>query len=189
MSNLTEAAPAERHRHLAAQFAALIDGTTDWEVATPVKEWQAGDIVDHITTWPRQMLGAHGVELAETTGDRAEAFRAQTQNIQALLDDPETAGRVLHLGPMGDAPLAMVLDGFYSADLFMHAWDLAKATGQEVDLDQEAAAGFHAGLSAMGPGLQASGQFGEPVPVAEDASPVDRLMGLIGRDPAWTRPA
>ncbi|WP_432559062.1 TIGR03086 family metal-binding protein [Granulicoccus sp. GXG6511] len=189
MSKLTEAAPPERHRHVAAQFAALIEGTTDWTAPTPVKEWQAGDIVDHLTTWPREMLGAHGVEIPEVTGERAEAFRAQTDVIQQILEDPEAAGHPLDLGPMGLVPLAGVIDGFYSSDLFMHAWDLAKATGQDVELDADSAAAMHAGLSSMGPGLQASGQFGEPVPVAEDAHPVDRLMGLIGRDPDWQRPA
>lgn len=189
MSNLTEAAPAERHRHVASLFAKLVEGTTDWSVPTPVKEWQAGDIVDHLTTWPRQMLGAHGVQLPGSTGDRAEVFAAQTRAVQALLDDPESAGQILCLGQMGDVPLAGVIDGFYSSDVFMHAWDLARATGQDVDLDRDSAAAMHAGLSSMGPMLQASGQFGPPVPVADDADPVDRLMGLIGRDPAWGPPA
>lgn len=185
MSNLTEAAPAERHRHVAALFAGLIEGTTDWSAPTPVKEWRAGDIVDHLTTWPRQMLAVHGVELPEATGDRSQVFAAQTQAVQELLDDPESAGRILCLGPMGDLPLAAVIDGFYSSDVFMHAWDLARATGQDAAFDRDSAVAMHAGLSAMGPALQASGQFGAPVPVAEDAEPIDRLMGLIGRDPLW----
>ncbi|HHV21295.1 MAG TPA: maleylpyruvate isomerase family mycothiol-dependent enzyme [Propionibacterium sp.] len=185
MSKLTEATPPERHRHVAAMFADLIEGTTDWAAPSPVKEWTAGDIVDHVTTWPREMLGAQGVQLPEPTGDRAETFRVQTDAVQQLLEQPEAAGHLIDLGPMGQAPLAAVIDGFYSSDLFMHAWDLGKATGQSVELDEDSATAMHAGLSAMGPGLQASGQFGEPVPVAEDAHPVDRLMGLIGRDPGW----
>jgi len=37
----------------------------------------------------------------------------------------------------------------------------------------------------MGPALHESGQFGTPQPVADDASPQDRLIALIGRDPGW----
>ena len=37
--------------------------------------------------------------------------------------------------------------------------------------------------------LRSSGQYGAPVPVADDAPVVDRLMGFIGRDPAWAPPA
>lgn len=189
MSELTDAAPSERHRRVAAVFADLIAHTADWSVPTPVAEWRAGDIVDHLTTWPRELLAGHGIALPEAGGDRAAAFVAQTEAVQALLDDPERAHQILCLGPMGDQPLAAVLDGFYSSDVFMHSWDLARATGQTVELDEDSAAAMHAGLSAMGPSLQASGQFGTPVPVPADAPPVDRLMGLIGRDPDWRPPA
>lgn len=186
MSQLTDANPAERHRLVAAQFTSLVNGVEDWSVPTPVPEWHAGDIVDHLTSWPRELLGAHGLELPAPTDDRAASFAVQTAAIQAILDDPAKSGHILCLGQMGDLPAMVVIDGFYTGDLFMHAWDLAKATGQQVDLDNDSATSMHAGLSSMGPSLQASGQFGAPVPVPDDAPAIDRLMGLIGRDPQWT---
>jgi hypothetical protein len=33
--------------------------------------------------------------------------------------------------------------------------------------------------------LRTSGQFGPRVPVPDDASAQDRLIGFIGRDPSW----
>jgi hypothetical protein len=33
--------------------------------------------------------------------------------------------------------------------------------------------------------LRDSGQYGPAVPVADDASPQDKLAAFIGRDPAW----
>ncbi len=33
--------------------------------------------------------------------------------------------------------------------------------------------------------LRSSGQYGPAVPVDDDADPVTRLVGFIGRDPAW----
>lgn len=186
MSKLTEAPPAERHREIAAQFARLIDGTADWSAQSPVAEWRAGDVVDHLTSWLPGFLANCGIEIpAATTGDRAADFAAQTAAVQALLDDPATAKESITIGAMGEQPLAMVLDSFYTTDVFLHAWDLAKATGQEIELDTESAASMHAGLSAMGPALQASGQFGPPVPVPAEDSPQRRLIGLIGRDPDW----
>ena len=35
--------------------------------------------------------------------------------------------------------------------------------------------------------IRASGQYGERVPVPEDADVQARMLGFIGRDPAWTR--
>jgi hypothetical protein len=37
--------------------------------------------------------------------------------------------------------------------------------------------------------MRASGQFGPAVPVPDDAPVQDRLIGFIGRDPAWRPPA
>jgi hypothetical protein len=34
--------------------------------------------------------------------------------------------------------------------------------------------------------LRDSGQYGPAVPVPDDAPVVDRLMGFVGRDPAWS---
>ncbi len=89
----------------------------------------------------------------------------------------------------GTHRLADAIDRFYSADVFMHSWDLARATGQEVELDADFAAQLLAGMAQMEDVLRSSGQYGAPVPVAADAPVVDRLVGFIGRDPGWTPPA
>jgi hypothetical protein len=43
-----------------------------------------------------------------------------------------------------------------------------------------------AGMADIEDMLRSSGQYGPPVPVAESADPVSRLMGFIGRDPGWS---
>jgi hypothetical protein len=37
--------------------------------------------------------------------------------------------------------------------------------------------------------LRSSGQYGPPVSVPAEAPVTDRLMGFIGRDPAWQPPS
>lgn len=185
MSKLTEASPAERHRQIAAQFTRLIEGTTDWSVLTPVPEWSAGDVVDHLTSWFPGLMAMCGIELPQATGQRANDFAAQTEAVQALLDDPDAAAQPVTIGPMPAQPLAVVIDNFYTIDVFLHGWDLAKATGQEIELDTDSAISMHAGMTALGPALQASGHYGPPVPVPADDTPQRRLIGLIGRNPDW----
>lgn len=76
-------------------------------------------------------------------------------------------------------------------DLTVHAWDLARATGQEyrqgdgegdavVERLTEAVAG-------MAPMARKMGVFGEAVPVDEArATAFERLLAETGRDPYWT---
>ncbi|NHB84556.1 hypothetical protein G7085_07850 [Tessaracoccus sp. HDW20] len=48
---------AIRHAELAARFAAIAEGVTDWDALTPVPEWRARDVVTHLVTWLPGFLG------------------------------------------------------------------------------------------------------------------------------------
>ena len=67
----------------------------------------------------------------------------------------------------------------------MHTWDLARATGQDVDLDPDFCAELLAGMEPMEQVMRDSGQYGPRVAVPETADAQARLLGFIGRDPAW----
>mgnify|MGYP002148335063 CR=1 FL=1 len=54
---------------------------------------------------------------------------AARTKIQAILDDPATADRMLSNPYIGQVPLPEAIDRFYTADVFMHTWDLARAVG------------------------------------------------------------
>jgi uncharacterized protein (TIGR03086 family) len=103
--------------------------------------------------------------------------------VQALFEEP--AGRVVSNPHIGEVPLAEATDRFYTADVFMHTWDLARATGQDDRLDPEFCAEMLAGMEPLAELLQSSGQYGTPVPVPADADAQTRLIGFIGRDPHW----
>jgi hypothetical protein len=49
----------------------------------------------------------------------------------------------------------------------------------------EAVRGFVGPMADASP-EQRAGLFGPPVAVADDAPELDRLIGLTGRDPAWS---
>ncbi|MEU4098940.1 TIGR03086 family metal-binding protein [Streptomyces sp. NPDC026673] len=77
-------------------------------------------------------------------------------------------------------------------ELLVHGWDLARATGQDYG---PAEPGLRAAITllsdvraASGDAADGSGPFGRPVPVPAAAPPLDRLLGLTGRDPAWSPP-
>jgi uncharacterized protein (TIGR03086 family) len=71
-------------------------------------------------------------------------------------------------------------------ELVLHGWDLARATGQDYTVDQESAQACLGFVEAAAQPEGVPGLFGPPVPVPGDAPVLDRLVGLSGRDPAWT---
>jgi uncharacterized protein (TIGR03086 family) len=179
--------PAQRHADDAARFTELVESASagDWARSSPVAEWTALDIVKHLVEWSRGFLKGAGIELAplDIETDPVAAWKQHVTDIQAILDDP--AGRVLSNPHTGDKPVDEAIDQFYTADVWMHSWDLAKALGREPDLGQERCSAALAAMKPMEQLLRDSGQFGPAVPVAHNASPQDKLIAFIGRDPAW----
>ena len=84
---------------------------------------------------------------------------------------------------VGEVPLDRAIDQFYTADVFMHTWDLARATGQHETLDPGRCAVLLEGMLPIDEVLRASGQYGPRVKVADDADVQTQLLGFIGRRP------
>ena len=78
---------------------------------------------------------------------------------------------------------------FYGWDLVVHGWDVARATGQEWSISDEEARALGSDADGWGDALYSEGICAAPVPVADDASVQDRLLGRLGRDPRWAPPA
>ena len=181
--------PPARHRVVAGTFTDRVRGTIDWDAPSPVAEWTARDVVRHLVEWfPGFLQAGAGISLRSGPSpddDPVAAWQVHADAVQALLDDPATPGRVLSNPHTGDVPLDRAVDLFYTADVFMHTWDLARATGQDDRLDPDFCAELLAGMEPIEEVLRSSGQYGPRVPVPDDAPVRDRMLGFIGRDPSW----
>jgi uncharacterized protein (TIGR03086 family) len=181
--------PAERHRQLAGGFTERVAGTEDWDAPAPVEGWLARDVVRHLVEWlPALLSGVDGVDLStgiSVDEDPAGAWTAHAAAVQALLDDPGTTDLLLDNPHIGQMPVDQAIDRFYTTDVFLHTWDLARATGQDDRLDPQLCADLLAGMEPIDEMLRSSGQYGPRVPVPPDAGPQDQLIGFIGRDPHW----
>ncbi len=186
--------PAERHREVAATFTARVDGVAPggWDAPSPVEGWTARDVVGHLVGWlPAFLQRGSGVVLPSgpsAADDPAAAWHTHADAVQALLDDPATAQRMLSNRHIGDLPLPQAIDRFYTVDVFMHTWDLASATRQDSRLDLDFCAQLVDGMEPMEEIIRGSGQYGPRVPVPDDADAQARLLGFIGRDPFWRPP-
>ena len=189
LSTASTADPSGRHRAVAARFTEVARATSEWDAPTPVPGWAARDVVAHLVEWfPGFLASGTGIRLAPgppVDRDPLGAWEAQARAVQAVLDDPATVGSVFADPYIGELPLDRAVDRFYTADVFMHTWDLARAAGQDVTLDPRVCEEMLAGMEPVEELMRSSGQYGPRVPVADDASAQDRLLGFIGRDPAW----
>jgi uncharacterized protein (TIGR03086 family) len=180
---------AERHREVAATFTDRVRGVRDWGAPTPVPEWTARDVVHHLVEWfPGFLAGgtAHRLPVSgDVDADPVGAWQAHAEAVQAMLDDPAVAASTFAHPRVPPQSLAVTIDRFYTADVFMHTWDLARATGQDDRLDADFCAELLAGMEPLEDLMRSSGQYGARVPVPDDAPGQDRLLGFIGRDPAW----
>jgi uncharacterized protein (TIGR03086 family) len=183
------AGAADEHRRVAGEFTATVEGAAPdaWDRPAPVEGWVARDVVRHLVEWfPAFLHHGAGVELPtgpSVDDDPVGAWRSHTDAVQALLDDPAVADVEHDLPHIGRMTLAQATDRIYTSDVFLHRWDLARATGQDETLDPAKCAAMLEGMLPMDDVLRQSGQYGPRVDVADDADVQTKLLAFIGRRP------
>jgi uncharacterized protein (TIGR03086 family) len=183
--------------------AALVAGVRDNQLGdpTPCTGRSVADLLDHIAGFPTAFTAAArkqrlDPELASPRADGANLaadFRARiARDLAELAEawrDPAAYDGMTQAGPVdlpGNVAALVALD-----EVVVHGWDLARATGQEYDPGEAAAAACLGFAQSFEPPAEDDdgSLFGRPVPVPDDAPTLDRLAGATGRDPHWTPPA
>ena len=181
---------ADEYREIAGRFSALVEAVPDdatWNRQSPVPEWTARDVVRHLVEWfPGFLAGGSGITLPrgpDVDDDPATAWRTMSDGVQALLDDPASHDTTLVNPHIGEVRLPAAISQFFTGDVFMHTWDLARATGQDETLDPQRCALLLDGLQPYEDVLRSSGQYGPKIEVPDDADVQTRMLAFIGRDP------
>jgi uncharacterized protein (TIGR03086 family) len=181
---------AQRFIERADAFAAILDSSDQqWDAPTPCDGWTVRDVVAHAIDTERDFLSRQGfdpgvpVDLVEPS----TAWRSHAAAVAEVLGRDGVAEREYD-GYFGRTTIAATMADFYGWDLVIHGSDIARATGQPWSISDEEAAALHATADGWGDALHSEGVCGAAVPVADDASATDRLLGRLGRDPDW-RPA
>lgn len=168
-----------------------------WQQPTPDTEWTVADLVAHLVDehrWAAPLLHGHdlttagqivrgtrnlpvdggtGANLAESWDEAAAASADAFSGDGAL-------GRSVALS-RGATP-ARTYIGEMTFDLVVHAWDLGRAIGFAGALPGDVVERLYAQARDLGD-LSPSGLFDAPVAVPDDASTLDKLVALTGRDP------
>lgn len=181
--------PAARYIVIADAFTELVEGATNWDAPAPVEGWTARDVVWHLVDWiPGVLHEGAAIELPRrdpTAPDPAADWARFNEAMQAIvLQSDLRDGEFAH--PMaGTMPVGTAIDMLVTPDVFMHSWDLARATGQPFTMDADYSAALLAGMEGIEDMLRSSGHYGPRVDVPDDADPGTRLIAFIGRDPYW----
>ncbi|PXW35935.1 UNVERIFIED_CONTAM: uncharacterized protein (TIGR03086 family) [Williamsia faeni] len=180
-----------------ADLAVVVADTDGHETApTPCTELDVAALRNHVAGWlstfaagfadPGGRASASGAQVPQVAEQAAEVIRAAADQLDSAVRSGADQ-RPLYLGenPMpGDMAMSMIL-----WEYIVHGWDLAVATGQEWNPAPEAAAASATFAPTMlTPDYQGPGKpFAPRVPTTENASDLERLLGLSGRDPSWRR--
>jgi uncharacterized protein (TIGR03086 family) len=180
---------AARYRRVAGR---LSERTTEmtaagWESPAPCDGWVARDVVRHLVEWfPAFLADAGGPVLAagpSVDDDPVGAWAALDAQVQALLDDPAVSSTAIAHPRAGTHRLDEAVAMFFTGDVLIHTWDLARAGGLDETLDPELVREMLVGMEPLDDALRASGQYGPRIDVPADADEQTRLIAFTGRRP------
>ena len=160
---------------------------------TPCTEWDVRTLLNHLIVWTSYSLAARaeGGSVGQELIDRdfaadpgfAADYRAQLDRALTAWSDPATWDRSLDV--MGSPTPSADVAALNIAEMVLHGWDLAAATGQAYTVSEPAAAAALRAVEANAELFRQYKGFAEPVEVPPTASTLDRVLALSGRDPAW----
>lgn len=160
-----------------------------WDASTPCEDWDVRGLVNHIVAgnfWVGELARGRTID---DVGDRLDGDVLDDDPVAAYDSSAKVSSDAFHAPGALEAPCAVsygpvpgsVYLGHRFIDVLVHGWDLAVATGQPSDLDDDLA---QACLDVIAPQMEllsASGMFGESSEAAADAAPGVRLLALLGR--------
>jgi uncharacterized protein (TIGR03086 family) len=170
----------DAHRRACDDFAAVTaQGDGRWDRPSPCTEWDGRGVVEHV-------IGFHEVLVLRPL--EVKAGRPREGPHERWLATRDAIMRAIAMeAPATEPDLANLLP-MLTQDVLVHTWDLARTIGADDRLDPNLVGDCYGRLVGREQALRASGMFGDAVPVHEGASIQNRLLGLVGRDPAWSPP-
>jgi uncharacterized protein (TIGR03086 family) len=182
-------------------MADLIRGVPDelLDGPTPCPEYALGDLLDHVggLTLAFTAAATKAGGDASSQGPSGDATRLGhdwrtriPRDLAALAEAWRDPAAWSGTTQAGGVELPAEVAGMVALDeLVIHGWDVARASGQPYECDPQsldAVHGFVAQFSGPGQEEARADLFGPVVEVSDDAPLLDRVIGLTGRDPAWS---
>jgi uncharacterized protein (TIGR03086 family) len=193
MAEISPVELLELFQRAQASFTDRVDAVEpdQWEDEA-LPEWTVADLVAHMVTemlWVVPLLAgepyAEGRFPDATTdllgNDPFESWESASDAALSAFAEDDAMLRTVHL-ERGPTPAGVYVQELI-ADLTVHTWDLARATGGDTDLDGElVTAALLVGERIPEDGVP--GLFDPPLDTSLEASPRARMLARFGRRPA-----
>lgn len=175
------------HRRAGALAAGVIARIPAGQLGapTPCTDWDVRALINHVTggnlRFAALLAGEPGPDRIQDVlgGDPLAAFRDSFSRLAEAFDRPGILDQVFPT-PIGEGPGSMLV-GMRTAELTMHSWDLAVATGQPRDFDPELVAFAEGRFRALPLPRAGQGPFAPEQPAPEGAGQADRMAAFAGR--------
>jgi uncharacterized protein (TIGR03086 family) len=160
---------------------------------TPCPEWDMHALLNHTILWTAFSAErrARDEPLPDDLMNRdfaaepgfADTYAAQIDKAVAAWSDPAAWARDLNV--MGSPTPAADVAALLLAEMVLHGWDIARASGEEYSCTDAVVAATAAAVDANAELFRQYGGFAAPVPLPGPASALDRVLAASGRDPRW----
>ena len=156
----------------------VTDASRQLDAPTPCDEWDVRALLNHMLDTQRYFLGSARGEDVSPPGPNPP---------ELLSDDPhadfsQTRADMLHtFGEPGVIEKTGPALGVAFADLLVHGWDLARATGQDATMPEGLPEAAFEYIHGRFTDEQRKGLFKPEIEVPDDAPAQDRLLAYMGR--------
>ena len=188
-------------RPAAERTADLVQGVRDDQLQspTPCPAYTLGDLLDHVGGLSLAFTAAATKDVDEIGGQAPSADASRLgddwrtripADLATLAEAWRDPAAWTGMTKAGGVDLPGEVAGLVALnEVVIHGWDVARASGQPYDPDPAALEACHAFVAQFsGPDADRGGMFGPVVEVPADAPLLERVIGLSGRDPAWSPP-
>jgi uncharacterized protein (TIGR03086 family) len=169
-----------------------------WGVPTPCAGWTLGHLVAHMTAQHHGFAAAaagNGADLSAWRmralgNDPAAAYAKAADAVTGAFAESNVLARPFFLpeiSPSQTIPGAQAI-GFHLVDYVVHGWDVARSLGVAYRLEPdllEAALEISSAVPDTAERLKPGAAFRPGKPVPAGASPLDRIVAMLGRWPSW----
>lgn len=184
--------PSEKLEYHARAVHDLIAGTSTEQMddATPCAAWDTRALITHLVGGATILGGAFRGEPITGGPDAAasdllgdDPVAAWDEAIEAFREAVDAPGALERevTSPLGAMPGSMLLD-ILTFDALVHAWDLARATGQPFDPPAEIVEpAFAAAQAMLAPQMRNGDTFAAEQTPPPGATEIERLAAFTGR--------